>query len=122
MLSSRQDLMRFLQLLLAGEGTDASQLLLAVQIRSANDASEAETGAGGGFEMPVFEAMVRALDRDASKLDDIHRLLADLSKDDGGLELLPPGFDEVWAPIWAVREQMLTQAAASKPEAEDEKE
>jgi hypothetical protein len=120
MLSSRQDLMRFLQLLLAGEGTDASQLLLAMRVRNDNNANEAETGAGGGFEMPVFEAMVRALDRDASKLDDIHRLLADLSKDDG-LAILPPGFEEVWAPIWAVREQMLTQAAGSKPEVEYDK-
>ena len=70
-------------------------------------------GEGGGtngqpkeseFGLPLLEPMLRALVKDPAKLDRVAQLIADLSKTPEGRALIPEGFDEIWLPIWHVKE------------------
>lgn len=55
--------------------------------------------------MPILEKMLKALDRDPTKLDELARLIADLRRTPEGAALLPPGLDAIWEPIWEIREE-----------------
>ena len=56
---------------------------------------------------PLFESLVRALEADPAGLDAVARIVDDLEKAGGeGHGRLPPGFLEIWRPIWSAREQM----------------
>ena len=61
------------------------------------------------FQFPLFETLVRTLDRNPAKLDQISRLVNDLKKTESGCERLPEGFDEIWQPIWTAREALKKQ-------------
>lgn len=104
LLKNRADLMRFLLFLLGGEGGEGRLMDLDRNIIGAllHDSD----GPRGPDWQNLFEPMVRALAGDSSRLDDIHRLVTDLEKTDEGRALLPDGWDTIWQPIWAVREQV----------------
>jgi len=99
-LENRKDLIRFLLLLLGQIGAD--------------DLSEAITP--GGEPAPVqgtwlfaqwqalLEPMVRALAAEPTRLDEIDRLIKELDGTDAGRKILPPGWRDVWEPIWKARE------------------
>lgn len=96
LLQSRDQVLRFLLLLLA----DDSELLagMTMTIREPGQV----TGVGQAmFGLPLFEALVRALDRDPDKIEHIARIVDDLCKTAEGRQLLPETFDSIWAPIWA---------------------
>jgi hypothetical protein len=68
-------------------------------------------GAGNGsgpVPFPLFEALVRALERDPLKLDQIAKLLDDLQKTPEGRHLIPDGLDDVWQPILEARRRLKT--------------
>jgi hypothetical protein len=97
-LSDRGSVLRFLLILLTAGGLDGSLGLLP---------PKAGDNGGGNFGLghrTLFEALVRTLDRDAGRLDQIARLVDDLRHTAEGAALLPDGFDSVWAPIWAARQ------------------
>jgi hypothetical protein len=52
------------------------------------------------FSLPadLFESLVRTLDRDPARLDQVDRLVKDLTQA-GRTDLLPEGFDQIWLPI-----------------------
>lgn len=102
LLRSREQLLRFLMLLLAEGRTDVEEIVRAAQRLGTSEWSEAQ----GLPELPLFEAMMRALDHDPAKLDQIARLIADLRKTPQGRQLVPDDFDAIWAPIWGVREEL----------------
>jgi hypothetical protein len=52
---------------------------------------------------PLFECLMRALDRAPHRIEDIARLVEDLRQAPGGSDLLPAGFDKIWPAIAAVR-------------------
>ena len=52
---------------------------------------------------PLFECLMRALDRAPHRIEDIARLVEDLRQAPGGGDLLPAGFDKIWPAIAAVR-------------------
>ena len=56
--------------------------------------------------MPLFESLVRALDRDPARLDRVDRLMKELHKSESGRKLLPDGFEELWASIWKARQEL----------------
>ena len=56
-------------------------------------------GSGAWDEVPLLEVLVRAADRFPDRLDLIDRLLHDLGDQRG--EVLPRGFEDLWAPVWA---------------------
>lgn len=61
-----------------------------------------------GFDpsIPLFECLMRALDRAPHRVEDIARLVEDLRQAPGGADLLPAGFDKIWPAIAAVRAKM----------------
>ena len=60
----------------------------------------------GDSDIFVFEILLRALERNPKKLNQVARLVTDLCNTPGGKDCLPDGFEEIWEPIWAVREEM----------------
>lgn len=106
MLRDRKHVLRFIMLLLAEGGAELS----AVISRIRDDGDEERPGRAGRhageFEFPVFEKLVRALDRNPAQLDRVARVVEDLRKTPEGRDLLPEGFDEVWEPVWAARQRV----------------
>ena len=99
-LRDRDRVLRFLLFLLAdGDPRQAARLLV----------SGDRTGDGDGedsyvIDLPLFESLLRALDREPAKLDHVAGLIEDLRKIPEGEALIPEGFTEIWDPIWAARE------------------
>lgn len=98
MLRDRNQVLRFLYLLLAEGNADPQAVLEAFGKQGDRGA------AGGGSGLPLLEALLRALDRNPAKLDAVARFIEDLRKTPEGRELLPPDLDAVWLPISAARE------------------
>jgi hypothetical protein len=102
MLRQPDALMRYLLLLLADAELDLQALLDAMDTAATgNAATFAERVAP-----PLLETMLRALANDPARLDHVARLLADLRATEAGEALLPAGFDDIWAPIWQVRQEL----------------
>jgi hypothetical protein len=102
MLRDPDALLRYLLLLLADAELDLQALL---------DAMSADGfGAGTRFvervTPPLLETMLRALTNDPNRFDHVARLVADLRSSAGGGALLPDGFEDIWEPIWQVRQEL----------------
>ncbi len=102
LLQSKDQFVRFLIFLLAEGGADVRNILLGSQTRVSGKAGSTEAHSSG---FPLFESLVRALDRNPAKLDHIARVVEDFRKSEEGRSLLPNGFDSIWEPIWAARER-----------------
>jgi hypothetical protein len=98
MLQNRAELLRFLLMLLADGGSELDKLLRAT--RALGETADGEA-AGSPFGLPLFEAMVRALDRDPARLEQIARLIDDLRAAPESAQLIPDDFDAIWEPIRA---------------------
>jgi hypothetical protein len=99
-LRDRDRVLRFLLFLLAdGDPRQAVGLLV-----SGDQAGDGEGEDSFALDLPLFESLLRALEREPAKLDHVARLIEDLRKTPEGEALIPEGFTEVWDPIWAVRE------------------
>ena len=100
------DRSRFVQflLLLLGESEQGGVLLHPVGPDTGRSPSK---GVLGMSAEPLLEALVRALDRHPERLDQVARLVADLTASPDAATVLPPTFAEIWAPISAVRQRML---------------
>jgi hypothetical protein len=99
LLKNREELLRFLLMLLSGLG-ESGQL-----------AQAALTGGKWAWvwsaeSMALFEPMVRALARDPTKIDEISSIIEELAKTSEGRDILPEGWNEVWEPIRAAREEL----------------
>ena len=66
-----------------------------------NDNKGTVSKSRGSDSIPLFEELIRAYSRNPSRLEAIGRLVNDLKATQGGREILPEGFEEMWAPIWA---------------------
>ena len=100
LLSSPEQVLRFLMFLLSEFGADD---------HSPEAASDAFDPGNGSFHWgtrgtPLFESLVKALDRSPGRLDQVAKLVDDLRA--AGEGLLPAGFDEVWLPVWEARQQV----------------
>jgi hypothetical protein len=62
-------------------------------------------GAVGEAGEGLLEALLVALERSPYRLDEVARLLEDLSHSADGKALLPAGLPEIWTAIWAVRQE-----------------
>ena len=102
-LRDRKQVIHYLFLLLADDGTETRGVLDLFTRRG-------ETRRGGHedrfYEVPLLEPLIQALARDPVKLDRVHRLVEDLRKTEEGRQRLPDGFKEVWRPIWQARQRL----------------
>lgn len=98
---SQRELMAYLMMLLAGaeEGGINANLLARF---AKGDAGALQSW----FDTPLFESLIRCLDRSPQQLDEVWALLKDLGSTETGQALIPPGLSEIWAPIWAARQSL----------------
>ncbi|MBZ5538186.1 MAG: phospholipase D family protein [Acidobacteriia bacterium] len=101
-LHNRGQTLQLLLLLLSDGEAGIPQFLIPGQ--GSKEGHDENQSVGWGF--PLFESMVRALDRDPAKLEQVARLVEDLRKTPEGQGLLPEEFDAVWQPIWTARERL----------------
>jgi hypothetical protein len=103
LLKDRQQVMRYLFLLLGEEGSlslsDFTELP-----RHANGSANANEGYRA--DLPMLEALVKALERSPEKLDHVERLVSELSSTEDGQSLLPEEFDQIWQPLWQARQEL----------------
>jgi hypothetical protein len=102
LLKTRDQVLKFILMLLAEGGGDAYQAILTGRSLFSGGAGNGSAGAG----IPLFETLVRTLERNPATLDQIAHLVDDLKKTKDGTLLLPEGFDEIWKPIWTTRERI----------------
>jgi hypothetical protein len=100
LLKNKDSVLRLILFLLAEGGADVAAVLLAAR----SQASGKDGKGAAGLGVPLFEMLVRALDRSPAKIDQIARLVDDLSQTPEGDQLLPEGFKSIWGPIRAARE------------------
>lgn len=96
MLQSRAQVLRFLLMLLADNGAELEGISRAARLLGEDMGSSQN---GQLFGLPLFEAMMRALDRDPTRLAHIARLVDDLRSSPETSQLLPDDFDAIWQPI-----------------------
>jgi len=103
-LQDRGNVLRYLMLLAALDGADSGSSLARARDLTGDSATFA-----GMFEFgtTLFESLVRALDRDPSRLSQVDRLVRDLRADPESAKLLPDDFASIWDPIWAEAEALL---------------
>ena len=57
-------------------------------------------------QLPLFEALIKALNRNPSQLDRIYNLVKELRQFPEDETMLPDDFIEIWEPIYAVRQTL----------------
>lgn len=101
-LKNRRQVLRLLLLLLMDEGADVSLF-----VEAARDDDKAGRWSFGGWNEPtLLEALLQSLSRHPERVEQAARLIADLGRTPEGRDLLPEGLEEIWAPIWAAREEL----------------
>ncbi len=100
LLKDQQQLMRYLYLLLGEEG--------ALSLSEISGSSRFAGTGNGGFhaDIPMLEALVKALARAPEKIDQVAHLVTDLQNTEEGRVLLPKGFEQIWRPLWEAREEL----------------
>ncbi len=98
----RGQVLRFLLFLLS----DQDQLS-SVPTELADVAADGSVAAGAFDSTALFERLVRALDRNPRRLDEVNRVVSDLTASPDGETMLPDGFNSVWEPIWAARQELV---------------
>ena len=96
LLKDQDHVMRLLLLLLAGESLSVSDFAM--------DSVHGSVGTATSFGVfntgTLLESLLRALDRDPTAIEQVANGVDDLKKTPEGQQLIPDGFDEIWAPIW----------------------
>jgi hypothetical protein len=105
-LTDRKRFLQYLLLLLTDEGVELGDQIGEIE-KGDRDQSNGFLVSGA----PVLEALMRTLERSPERLDHVARLVDDIRKQDGAHELFPPGFDDIWKPIWAARQEMKSCAS-----------
>ena len=67
------------------------------------------------FGATLFESLIRALDRDPERLEQVATVISDLQKSEEGRTLLPDDLDAIWGPIWEVRSEQIAQQKKKSP-------
>jgi hypothetical protein len=101
MLGNRDQLLRYLLLLLADDEAEAwrwAEML--------GSAGESTAQGGGEFGLPLLEPLLRALDRNPAQLDSFNRVIDDLCRTPEGTALVGDRFLGIWKPVWAARKEL----------------
>ena len=101
LIGDRQRFVQLLMCLLADEGFELADVMATITRNSVGSAS-ADTASTA-----LFESLIRSLDRSPERLDHIASLVADLRKQENPNDVFPPGFEQLWEPIWAARQEMI---------------
>ncbi len=105
LLASREQLLRYLLMLLAEDEHDLRAMTEAIEILDPDrngDQADPRTELG----LPLLEPILRALEHQPERLDQVARLVEDLSRHEQGRALLPDGFADLWRTIWEARKEV----------------
>lgn len=102
LVQNKEQFIRFLMLLLYEGGMDFSDKMTAIKDFLSGKADLKK----GDSDIFVFEILLRALERNPKKLNQVARLVTDLCNTPDGKECLPDGFEEIWEPIRDVWKEM----------------
>lgn len=108
LLNDKERVLRFLLLLLLDHGARD----FGNGLRPPDSSNGGQQGWIGKSETPLFESLVRALDCDPQRIDQVAQIIEDLMRTEDGRELLPADLDSIWQPIWEARRRQ--QAAGTK--------
>lgn len=99
--------LRFLQMLLALDSDEVLEL-----IDSAEGPEGSTSGAANAVDAALLESLLRALDRDPSRIDAVDALVRDLAATEAGRKTFPPDFERIWGPIRAARASLPNRSRA----------
>ncbi|MCC7517698.1 MAG: phospholipase D family protein [Verrucomicrobiae bacterium] len=97
LLQNQDEALRFLMMMLIGDDDSDGRNVVPSSGDSSNDARRGTTGGS------LFEALMRALDREPEKIDHAAMIIEDLNATPNGRRLLPEGFHTIWEPIRKLR-------------------
>lgn len=105
-LKSKQDVLRYLVLLLGDPSYDA---LFAQLVGADGDTAFGDRRLGGATtDVELFEPLVRATGRDDDSLARVASLVEELRALPNGADLVPDGFDALWDVVWQVHRERLS--------------
>lgn len=105
LLENKRDVLRYLAMLLAEDRFELASMMRLVAATSGDQGHDV----GAHVGIPLLERMLRTLQREPSRLDQIAVLIDDLQRTPEGRALLPERIDEVWPAIWECRRGAKTQ-------------
>ncbi len=70
------------------------------------------------FGSTLFESLMRALDKNPERIDFIAHFIKDLRQTPEGRSFLPDDLDEIWKPIWTVRQRQTQKRRKTKTNGE----
>jgi hypothetical protein len=103
--------MRFLRLLLSLDAFEALDLL---EPESLDGAAPSPDAAGAEDNVPLFESLVRTLDRDPDRLLEVERVVRELGARGFSPRLLPDTFDQLWGPLWSAYRSLSPSARSGR--------
>ena len=101
-ISDRAQFLRYLWVMLRGEESGPPDWMDWI----GEGPGRAWRTASGGGEMPLLEALVRALSRSPEKIDRIAELVEGLRRTPKGQDVLPEGFEPFWEAVIQTRSEM----------------
>jgi len=102
LLTDSGQLMRFILLLLSETQAGVPDAMMEFQRIFSGGASEWSMAG----QLPLFEALMRAICEDPARLERVDQLVDDLLQSEDGAGLLPEGFLEIWEPIRAAYQRI----------------
>lgn len=93
--------LRFLMLLLMDHGARDMEFLM----DGAASSNGEPRAFGSMFDATLFESLMRAIERQPERIDQVASLIEDLQQTPEGRQLLPADLETIWQPIWEVRQQ-----------------
>ncbi len=110
MLDDPQKVLRFLKMLIAVDANEALAVLDGL-----DDSRAPRPGRPRDLmDEPLFESLTRALDRNPERLVQFEQTLRELRSGEGTRALMPPGLDDLWAPLWAAYQTMARERSGEK--------
>lgn len=108
LLGNKNQVLKLLMFLLADTKADARALAQAMGGSMTKiDMDGSMSGSTAMLpQFPLFEALLKTLNRNPSQLDRIHSLVKELRQSPEDETILPDSFEEIWEPIYAVRQTL----------------